>query len=268
MNAFTSSPHVFIATPCFGGLVTQNYMQSIIGCMATAQQSGIELTLSMIGNDALITRSRNTLLHQFMAQSSASHILFIDSDIGFAPDALPRIVNAGKDLVAGLYPLKDRYWDALTEAQTRRGETPATASLRYVGETEALHEQQHPVGTEGALVKAAYAGTGFMLISRNAVSQMIQAYPETRYSRIDAPVGQDESAPVAETEAYALFDCMIDPETKTYLSEDFAFCRRWRAIGGEVWLDPSLVLTHTGSSTFAGDPSVRVGIIRPARSAA
>jgi hypothetical protein len=29
-----------------------------------------------------------------------------------------------------------------------------------------------------------------------------------------------------------LFDCMICPETRRYLSEDFAFCARWRALGG------------------------------------
>ena len=36
---------------------------------------------------------------------------------------------------------------------------------------------------------------------------------------------------------HALFECMIDPETKEYLSEDFGFCRRWRALGGKIWLD-------------------------------
>lgn len=259
VTTYPSSPHVFIATPCFGGLVTQNYMQSILGCMVTAQQHDIQLTLSMIGNDALITRSRNTLLHQFVSRSTATHILFVDSDIGFAPDALPRILAAGKDLVAGLYPLKDRYWDALTTAQIARGESVETASLRYVGESEHLHEQ-HP-STEGALLKAGFAGTGFMLISRNAVERMIAAYPETRYRQIDAPVGQDQSNRAAPGEAHALFDCMIDQDTGTYLSEDFAFCSRWRAIGGEVWLDPSLVLTHTGPSTFSGNPALRVGIV-------
>ncbi|MFT8897805.1 MAG: hypothetical protein ABF968_12730 [Acetobacter sp.] len=261
MHASHTSPHVFIATPCFGGLVTQTYMQSIIGCMAMAQHHGIELTLSLVGNDALITRSRNTLLHQFFTQSDASHILFVDSDIGFAPDAVPRLVAAGKDLVAGLYPLKDRYWDSLTNVLTKRGEPTETASLRYVGESASLHEQHPGDGTDTGLVKAGYAGTGFMLISRQVVQRMIEAYPETRYKRIDAPVGQDNSAAV-ETDAYALFDCMIDPETGTYLSEDFTFCKRWRDLGGEVWLDTGLKLSHTGASTFTGDPSLRLGIAK------
>ncbi|AQS84827.1 MAG: hypothetical protein ABF876_11945 [Acetobacter aceti] len=261
MYASQTSPHVFIATPCFGGLVTQTYMQSVIGCMAMAQHHGIELTLSLVGNDALVTRSRNTLLHQFYAQSDASHILFVDSDIGFAPDAVPRLVAAGKDLVAGLYPLKDRYWDTFTDVLIKRDEPAETASLRYVGESTSLHEHQPGEGPYAGLVKAGYAGTGFMLISRRAVQRMIEAYPETRYKRIDAPVAQDNSASV-ETDAYALFDCMVDPETGTYLSEDFTFCRRWRALGGEVWLDPGLELSHTGASTFVGDPSLRLGIAR------
>ncbi|WP_408736843.1 hypothetical protein [Acetobacter sacchari] len=264
MNDSAPIPHIFIATPCFGGVVTQTYMQSILGSVLSAPHQGLELTLSMVGNDALITRCRNTLLHQFFAQSHATHILFIDSDIGFQPDAIGRLVAAEKDLVAGLYPLKDRYWDALTDAQTKRGEPAATASLRYVGECERLHEAP-PSDNGASLVEAGYAGTGFMLISRRAVERMIAAYPETRYTRIDAAVGRSVSAQPAAAEAYALFDCMIDPETGTYLSEDFAFCRRWRQIGGEVWLDPSIVLTHTGPSTFSGHPVNRVGIAHGAQ---
>lgn len=263
VNDSSPSSHVFIATPCFGGVVTQTYMQSIIGCMGTAQMHDIELTLSMVGNDALITRSRNTLLHQFFAQSTASHILFVDSDIGFGPEALPQLMAHGKDVVAGLYPLKDRYWDKLTDAQVRRGEPARTASLRYVGESESLHEQAMPTPTDRGLVKAGYAGTGFMLISRSAIARMVEAYPQTRYRRIDAPVGQENSASVHANDAYALFDCMIDPETSTYLSEDFTFCKRWRDIGGEVWLDTALELSHTGPSTFIGEPGLRVGIISP-----
>lgn len=236
-------------------------MQSIIGCMGAAQEHGIELTLSMVGNDALITRSRNTLLHQFYTQSDASHILFVDSDIGFAPDSVPRLMAAGKDVVAGLYPLKDRYWDGLTDVLHKKGEPVETASLRYVGESVALHEQPRKTGPEAGLVTAAYAGTGFMLISRQAVRKMIESYPQTRYSRIDAPVGQEDSRAVPLNASYALFDCIIDPDTGTYLSEDFTFCKRWRDIGGEVWLDTEVQLTHTGPSTFAGNPALRLGVI-------
>jgi hypothetical protein len=59
---------------------------------------------------------------------------------------------------------------------------------------------------------------------------------------------------------YALFDCMIDPETGVYLSEDYAFCRRWRAIGGEIWLDLESKLTHTGSYSFRGNAAAHYAV--------
>jgi hypothetical protein len=46
---------------------------------------------------------------------------------------------------------------------------------------------------------------------------------------------------------------MIDPADGTYLSEDFAFCRRWTDIGGEIWTDLDSRLDHVGPSVFRGD---------------
>jgi hypothetical protein len=52
---------------------------------------------------------------------------------------------------------------------------------------------------------------------------------------------------------FALFECMIDPATGTYLSEDFAFCKRWTDIGGEIWADLNSRLDHVGPAVFHGD---------------
>lgn len=239
---------IFIATPCFGGLVTQEYMESIIACTGVLR---VPVTLSLLGDDAMVSRARNTLLYQFWARSDASHILYIDADMGFPAEAPARLLAAGKDVVAGLYPIRDRFWDKTTQDHIRRGEPQETATLRYVGETDALHHYKE----KGPLVQTYYAGTGFMMISRNAIDRMIKAYPETAYKRIDVAGGSQEG------EYYALFDGSICPKTGTYLSEDFTFCRRWREIGGEVWLDTSIELTHAGKACFQGNPSRRVGIL-------
>ncbi|MFT8809598.1 hypothetical protein [Gluconobacter sp.] len=252
----TSSPatprHVFIATPCFGGTITLNYMQSIIGCMAAAPAHNLQLTLSTIGSDALITRARNTLLHQFVTMTDASHLLFVDSDIGFSITDILALLDADRPLIGGAYPLKSHYWDRDTDRFIAAGEPPSTASLRYVGDCAALHDGS----TAGDIATVSYIGTGFMLMTRQMVLDMMAHYPETRYSRIDARTeGGNPDRP--SSEAYALFDCLIDPEMRTYLSEDFAFCRRWTSIGGTVSLHRGLSLTHTGSTTFRGDLTVR-----------
>ena len=57
----------------------------------------------------------------------------------------------------------------------------------------------------------------------------------------------------ASPHRFALFDCLIDPATGVYLSEDFAFCRRWTDLGGEIWIDVESRLTHVGPHAFVGD---------------
>lgn len=240
-------PHVFLATPCYGGVVTQGYMQSVIGLMRQASVEGYDVTLALLGQDALITRSRNTLLAHFMATDIASHVLFVDSDISFEPTLVGRLISSNKDVVAACYPLKTLYWDAQAEQRLQHGETVHTAGLRYVGELceGALADRQ------GDLATATYVGTGFMLISRAVISKMITKYPETRYKTIHAYADEQSSRLVP----YALFDCIIDPITEVYLSEDFTFCHRWRAIGGQIWLDTRSRLTHTGPTDFLGMPA-------------
>ena len=239
-------PHIFLATPCYGGVVTQGYMQSVIGLMRQAPADRYDVTLALLGQDALITRSRNTLLAHFLALECATHILFIDSDISFDPSLAGRLLASGKDVIAACYPLKMHYWDDQAEHRLRGGEPAAAAALRYVGQ---LCDGPHAF-REDDYATATYVGTGFLLISRTAIERMIAAYPATRYRAIHSY----ESAASSQLKLHALFDCMIDPETQTYLSEDFTFSYRWRALGGQLWLDTRTSLIHTGAIDFKGEP--------------
>ena len=103
-------------------------------------------------------------------------------------------------------------------------------------------------------VTGNYAGTGFMMIKRSAVLRMVAAYPETHYRGVQTfPAPKQESPNL-----YNLFDCMIEPETGVYLSEDFTFCHRFRRIGGKIWLDTESRLRHEGALEFHGRPSVEM----------
>ena len=244
-------PEVFIATPCYGGLVTQGYMQSVLSLMTQAGGYGFDLSLGMLGHDALITRSRNTLLSKFLHDTSASHILFIDADITFEPHQVNRMLRAGKDVVAGMYPLKALHWDHRAQARMQQGEAAETAAMLYVGLLCPEGERE----VDGRFATAVYCGTGFMMIARQVVERMVVAFPNTRYRTVHAyPLPK-----AAAGDHHALFDCMIDPETGEYLSEDFTFCRRWRDIGGKIWLDLEGGLTHCGPHEFRGDSLARFG---------
>ena len=240
-------PHIHLATPCYGGMVTQSYMQSILRLMQHAALNGFDLSLSMLGNDSLITRSRNTLVARCLDQVEATHLMFIDADIGFDPAQVERMLRLDRDVVGGMYPLKFNDWNGATSDNLGGGEGFATAGLRYVG----MIEEGARIGDDG-FVRGTYAGTGFLLIARACLVRMIEAYPETRYRAIQSWPPRPPSP-----NQYALFDCIIEPETGIYLSEDYAFCRRWRDIGGEIWLDTKGSLTHTGACDFTGRPDLR-----------
>jgi len=234
------APLIVIATPCYGGLVTQGYMESVLQLSAFAAANQFAVTLAMNGGDSLITRSRNKLVSVFLDTPQATHLMFIDADIAFRPEAVLRMLQFDQDIVAGMYPIKAIDWPLMASRPAERG-------LHYVGEPCTGNDRE----TRDGFATGLFAGTGFKLIKRSAIERMIAAYPETRYR-------EAQTFPPAAAESkhqYALFECMIDPRTGVYLSEDFAFCQRWRTLGGKIWLDLKSNLTHIGTYKFQGTPS-------------
>jgi hypothetical protein len=244
------SPLILVATPCFGGMVSQSYMLSVIRLMSYAKPAGFDVSLSLLGYDALISRARSTLVAAFLDNPAATHLLFVDADIGFEPDQVERLLRFDKDFTGALYPLKSIDWDFIPQRCVERGESIQQAALSYVGTFCPEGERKE----EGDFVTGIYVGGGFQLIRRSALERMIAAYPETHFSRVHSlPLSGSRRDIVPSSNLFALFDCIIDPETGAYLSEDYSFCLRWRKIGGEIWIDATSKLTHTGPYEFAGD---------------
>jgi hypothetical protein len=208
----------------------------------------IELSLILLGSDALITRARSTLVAKFLDDPRASHLMLIDSDIGFEPEQFARLFRLGKEFAAAMYPIKEIDWDHIAP-RLQKGESIVNAGINFVG----TFCSGDDLKVDQGFATARYAGTGFQLIRREVFERLIAAYPELKYQSIHA---QDPSAPGSD-HRYALYDPMIDSATGTYLSEDYAFCQRWRGIGGEIWLDLESQLTHVGPSDYRGDCALR-----------
>ncbi|MCL2469361.1 MAG: hypothetical protein FWF24_03915 [Alphaproteobacteria bacterium] len=251
-----SYTNILIGTPCYGGMVTHLYMQSVLQMVAYGAGRNILFSLGLLAHDSLITRARNTLMAKFLDTDAFTHLFFIDSDIGFPPEAVGRLLDMDEDVVAGMYPLKVIHWPQVAQRiQQMPQNLAAMSGLNYVGIPCQGEEKEE----RGGFVTGTYAGTGFMLIKRSAALAMAAGYPETKYKYTQTyPIPKQPSP-----NQYNLFDCMIDPQTGAYLSEDFTFCHRWRALGGKIWLDKETPLTHIGSYAFQGDPSSAVPFVMP-----
>jgi hypothetical protein len=235
-------PHLIVATPCYGGSVTNYYALSAIKLQAACMERGIELSFRMLGGDALITRARNNLVAEFLAEPAATHLLFIDADIGFRAEQVFALIEAERDVVAAAYPMKIVNWDrAQAQAAAGRPLVPA-ATMSYAVE----FLDPAAITPVGGLAQVRYVGTGFMLIRRDVFRHLAAHYPELKFR------GFGMARP-GDTERYGFFESMIDPATGSYLSEDYAFCKRWRDIGGEIWINLDSRLTHVGAIAFDGD---------------
>jgi hypothetical protein len=245
----TERIHLVVATPCFGGQVSSIYASSIFKLQSAIRaKANMELKVLLRDGDALITRARANLMTQFLDDPTATHFLFIDADIGFQPNQVFRLIESDTDVVAGLYPIKRVNWDKAKRAIEANKPNVPSASLDYVLE---INDPDHVVVVDG-FTRVRYAGTGFLMIRRQVFEKMCAAYPTLQFFR------EHSFDTLAESpNRFALFECMIDPKTGTYLSEDFAFCKRWTDLGGEIWADLESRLDHVGPSVFHGDISAQ-----------
>ncbi|WP_043638129.1 hypothetical protein [Desulfovibrio sp. TomC] len=230
-----------IGTPCFGGVVTVPYMLSMLALKDVLNRAKVPFRLLTPCHESLITRARNSIVSEFLRDERATHLLFIDADIEFDPRMVPRLLGADKDVVCGVYPVKGL---SVERVMAQPAGTPAAvaeaASLDYAVKVKPGCKMD-----EQGFLEVEYAATGFMLIRRDVFARLVDAYPALRY--------RFACTNEAAAENYAFFDTMIDPETRDYLPEDYAFCRRWRDIGGQVYVSVLGRFTHIGVKGYAGD---------------
>jgi hypothetical protein len=238
--------NLVVATPCFGGQISVVYAASLLQLEKRLKgYRGVNLKVLFKDGDALITRARASLVAQFLDDPAASHLLFIDSDIGFEPEQVLRLIQCGAEMCAAVYPIKRLDWDRVRQTMAAARPDPAAAALKYVFEVD----DPNAVTEKAGFVKVRYAGTGFLMIRRAALERMCGRYPQLQYRR-----DHSIDAGTSSHHRFALFECTI-ADDGTYLSEDFAFCKRWTDMGGEIWADLDSKLNHVGPMAFRGDLS-------------
>ena len=246
---------IFIGTPCYGGMLTADYFKSCMQLVALAASKKIELQFGTIGNESLITRARNTLVQLFM-DGDYSHLLFIDADLAFNPESVIRMLEYDKDVVTGIYPRKTIDWikvkKRLKENPNMSEDELLAASLQY----NLNVKDPNKILLEKGFIEVLDGPTGFMLIKRNVFKQMAEKYPDLQF-KPDQHINQSHETEFDYHKTsnwnYTFFDTMVEPETRRYLSEDYAFCRLWQKIGGKIYADILSGMTHYGNYAFKGN---------------
>lgn len=257
-----NKPHIAILTPCYGGVCYVNYIHSLMTTIESCRQLGINVTVEFCKNDSLVSRARNNLIAKAMYNQTITHMLFIDSDITWSHVDIFKLLLADKFLVGGVYPLKKYNWSNLINpanpseniAKKWVDKKNQSQLKDIISNEEAIQYNmlkynvnflESILKIDKNLAKVKHIATGFMLIKRETIDTMINAFPQTKYTDDVGFLTGDENK-----YAYALFDCGV--EEGHYFSEDWLFCHRWTKMGGNVYLDVSINLTHSGPEDFKG----------------
>ena len=251
--------NLMVATPMYGGMCNGSYTRSMIDLTGKCAQYGVKFTTSMLFNESLITRARSYIVDGFM-RSDCTHLLFIDSDIGFDPNDVFALLalqmqNPEKyDVIGGPYPKKTISWEKIRDAVNRGAADKSPNDLEnFVGDFVF-----NPVIPEGATevrleldkpIEVLEIGTGFMLIPRSTVEAWQSHFEDRKYLPDHVRTKDFDGS----REIYLYFQAEIDPKSKRYLSEDYLWCQQVRSYGGKIWLCPWMHLTHTGSYIFSGN---------------
>lgn len=244
---------LFLATPMYGGQCAGMYTKSVADLSALFAKYQIPLQLYYLFNESLITRARNYCVDEFM-RSDATHLMFIDSDIGFnVQDVIAMMAlqtdESPYDVLGGPYPKKCISWEKIKMAVDKGAADEDPNKLEnYVGDyvfNPRSGQREIPLGEP---VEVSELGTGFMMIRRKTFDDYKNSYPELAYK----PDHVRTAAFDGSREIHAYFDCIIDPESKRYLSEDYNFCYHVTKMGGRNYLCPWMKLQHVGSYIFGG----------------
>lgn len=212
---------VLVCIPTHDCKVSVPTCQSLIHSIAAASRTHAVNIEFMCGN-AIIARARNQLVATFMA-GGYDQLFFIDSDLGWQPDAFVRLISYPEEIVAGIYPYR---YDEAGDKWPVRWATPAGEPI---------------TANENGLLEVKGAPTGFMRIRRSAIDKLIEA-------NRDKLVMCEQSA---NGRYYALFN--NDIQNGQFLGEDYYFCNLWKEIGGTIWIDPNIGFEHIGIKGWRGN---------------
>ena len=242
----TPQVKLFVATPMYGGMCSGMYTSGIMQLVGTCGQNGMQMYYSFMMNESLITRARNSMAYDFL-ESDATHLMFIDADISFNPNDIPRMVQADKDIICGVYPKKEINWVQVAE-MAKKGCPPDQLHLHTGAFVLNLaHGETEKTGNINTPIEIANGGTGFMLIKRKVFEKLAETVPSYTNDMYHAVDTVRKIKIIKE-----FFATSIDEESNRLLSEDYHFCKIAREAGFTVWCAPWASFGHMGSYVFSG----------------
>lgn len=253
IGAIIAAGGITVLTPMYGGQCYGSFAKSVAELTGLCRSYGITLNTFFMYNESLVQRARNMCVDTFLRLPNKPELcIFIDADIEFlAQDILVMadfVLKNKYDVMCAPYAKKTIAFEKIVQAvnQGVADENPEILE-NFVGDFVINFLEPGSYRLDRP-IEIAEGGTGFMMIHRNTLDKFAEMRPDKLYKPDHARSDDFDGS----REVMAYFDCMIDPISKRYLSEDYYFCQVVRDLGMHIWLAPWINLPHTGTYTFKG----------------
>jgi hypothetical protein len=189
-------------------------------------------------NDSLISRVRNVHMSLFLEEyKQCDYFISIDSDLEIlncyhTNNLFTKLISHDKEFVGGLYALKQNI------SAAKASSIPLDPAVDRAG-----------IPFDKGLIPMRWLSAGCWCLKRSAIEKMANAYPALDYVGDDNVTGKPIHG-LYNPDIFEIEDVASKQKFKKYLSEDWAFCERWRKIGGEIYADTSVVLRHIGKFPY------------------
>ena len=204
-----------IAAPSYDGTITVWHASALSETCKLGLTKEINVYCIYMSYDSLVQRARNDIV-QLALDQQVDDLVFIDCDVDWTPEDFFKLLEYDVDVVGGIYPKKGDTEDYPVKALNQ--------NLKF---------------EENGLIEVEGIATGFLRLTRKALQTVSDDSIEYTESHKPKPIKM-------------VFDITVD-EKGELISEDIVFCRKWRKLGGKVWLDPSIKLSHVGTKRWNGD---------------
>lgn len=215
---------LMIGLPCGGGTVSEKTTLGLFNLGKVLVRNNIHHGLLTLANSSLITQARSKIANFFINNTEHEYLFFLDSDIGFDPNDVIKLMNHNMDIVSAAYPMKiipSRYCVNIKQPENRKGD----------------------------LIEIEGNGMGFVMIKRKVFLDIARQYPGLKY----IPSDYHSDTPHTEAEFKNSYHFFAEHRTQNgFMSEDHSFFYRAKQVGYNIWLDPTIKLNHTGYHIYEG----------------
>lgn len=213
---------VWVSLPAYTGTIHLGTMRALMHDLMALTARGDQWVLDDEAGNAMIGDCRGLQAARFL-ESECTDMVFVDHDVVWPAGTMLRLLDAPVDFCAVVYPQR---------------KDPINFVVQWAPEHRELRSD-----AETGLLEVAGVPAGFMRMSRAMLASMVERYADTAFECEVAP----------NRTAYDLFGAYREPSNpRIKYGEDFSFCRRWRDMGGKIWVFPEIAMGHIGNKHFAG----------------